>query len=86
MDEVIYEEFKGTVIWNSTLTENFGEARLSRHQYPCSGPAARVTNRREIAAHVDPSQASAWHGGRQPSIPVGQAERYEVKRRNSSAR
>ena len=65
MDEVIYEEFKGTGNLELHLDRKIAEKRVyPRHQYPPLRNASRraADRRRGTAAHVDFAQAAPWYG------------------------
>lgn len=64
MDEVIYEEFKGTGNMELPLDRKIAEACLPGHQHqPLRHAPRRVADRRRrAAAHVDPAQAAASYG------------------------
>jgi transcription termination factor Rho len=84
MDEVIYEEFKGTGNMELPLDRKIAEKRVPGHQHqPFRHPPRRVADRRRrTAAHVDPAQAAAPDGRSGcHRVPGRQAENDQDQRR-----
>jgi hypothetical protein len=85
MDEVIYEEFKGTGNMELHLDRRIAEKRIvPGHQHPPLGHAPRGTphDRRGAEPDVDPAQVAALDGRhRRHRVPARQAEGHQDQRR-----